>query len=451
MAFSQELSVAQVVARIERLPMTGFHIRTRLIVGTATFFDAMDALAISFVLPVLTPAWMLSPTEIGLMISIGFLGQMVGSLIFGWIGERWGRMASLTWSIVLFSLFSILCALSWNYTSLLVFRTLQGVGLGGEVPVAATYVNEISKARGRGFFVMIYEFAFNVGLFAAAVLGNLVVPNLGWRAMFLIGAIPAILIIFIRRHVPESPRWLASQGRLAEADQIVKMIEAEAVREGKPLPPMELKPVTERRSDWRELFSGIYRRRTFTVWVMWVTTYFVTYGLLTWTPTLYSTVFHLPLQQSLRLPMITQLVSVLTGLFAALLIDRVGRRTWFTGAFLLTGIALIVLWLLGAATVWQVWLLVTAATLFISTNAGVLYLYSPELYPTRMRALGSSMASIWVRIASAVGPLVTGAILARHSLEMVFLVMGAMPLIGAAVTHLFAEESSNKTLEEISP
>jgi len=444
-------NVAHIVARIERLPMTGFHVRARLIVGTATFFDALDALAIAYVLPLLTTEWHLSTAEIGALISIGFIGQMVGSVIFGWIGERYGRMASLTWSILVFSLFSILCTFSWNYPSLFVFRTLQGLGLGGEVPVAATYINEISKARGRGFFVMIYEFAFNVGLFCAALLGNILVPSLGWQSMFLIGALPAILIIFMRHSLPESPRWLASRGRLDEADRIVTRIEEEARRSGKPLPEIVLKPVLERKSDWRELFQGIYRRRTLTVWVIWVATYFVTYGLLTWAPTIYSSVFHLSLQESLRLPLLTQLVSVLTGLFAALLIDRVGRRAWFTGAFLLTGIPLLILWLLGATSAWQVWWLVTIAAWFISTNAGVLYLYSPELYPTRIRALGSSMASIWVRVASAIGPLATGAILTSYSLASVFMVMGFVPIVGAVVTILFAEESGNKTLEEVSP
>jgi MFS transporter, putative metabolite:H+ symporter len=451
MSAEQMTSVAHIVARIERMPMTGFHIRARLIVGTATFFDALDALAIAYVLPVLSSTWHLGTTEIGALISIGFIGQMVGSVIFGWIGERYGRMTSLTWSVLVFSLFSVLCAFSWNYPSLFIFRTLQGFGLGGEVPVAATYINEISKARGRGFFVMIYEFAFNVGLFCAALLGNLLVPSLGWQSMFLIGALPALLIILMRRNLPESPRWLASRGRLAEADHIVAQIENEARQEGKVIPEIDLKPVEERKSDWRELFQGIYRRRTLMVWVIWVCTYFVTYGLLTWTPTMYSSVFKLSLEESLRLPLLTQLVSVLTGLFAAFLIDRVGRRAWITGAFLLTSLPLLILWLLGATSAWQVWWLVTIAAWFISTNAGVLYLYSPELYPTRMRSLGSSVASIWVRVASAVGPLVTGAVLTSYSLSAVFMVMGSVPLVGAAVTALFAVESGNKSLEEVSP
>ena len=445
------LNASQIVARIERMPMTEFHVRARLIVGSATFFDALDAMAIAYVMPVLAALWKLQAPQIGALISIGFVGQIAGSLLFGWVAERRGRVTALMWSVVILSVFSALCALSWDYNSLFVLRFLQGVGLGGEVPVAAAYINEISKARGRGFFVMIYEFLFNVGLFCAALLGILVIPTLGWQAMFLIGSMPAVLVIIMRRHLPESPRWLANHGRLAQADQVVGMMEDLARQTGKELPPIVVRPVVERKSDWRELFQGIYRPRTLVVWVMWVATYFVTYGLMTWTPTLYSTVFKLSLDESLRLPFLTLLISVTTGIAVAFLIDRTGRRLWFTGAFLLTAIPLLILWLLGAGSVWQVWSFVTVGAWFISTNAGALYLYTPELYPTRMRAFGSSMASVWVRIASAAGPIVIGLIVAQQSLAAVFLVMGIVPLVGAVVTWLFAVETRNQVLEEISP
>jgi MFS transporter, putative metabolite:H+ symporter len=445
------VDAAQIVARIERMPMTSFHVRARLVVGTATFFDAFDALAIAYVMPVLASVWRLAPAEIGLLISIGFMGQIAGSILFGWVAERWGRMVALTWSIVVFSVFAALCAFAWDYQSLLMFRVLQGIGLGGEVPIAAAYINEISKARGRGFFVMIYEFTFNVGLFFAALLGNLIVPTLGWRVMFLVGAVPAILVLLMRRDLPESPRWLANRGRLKQADRIVSWIEDQARKSGQELPPIVLRPVAERKLDWRELFQGIYRRRTFVVWGMWVATYFVTYGLMTWTPTLYSTIFKLPLQQSLLLPLLTLFVSLVTGLLSAFWIDRTGRRVWFTGAFLLTGVPLFILAMLGADSATQVWLFVTVGAWFIATNAGVLYLYTPELYPTRMRALGISMASVWVRVASAIGPIVTGLIVAQYSLATVFLVMAIVPLIGAVVTWRFAVETTNRVLEDISP
>ena len=140
-----------VVARIERLPTSSWQVKARIIVGTATFFDAFDSLAIASVLPVLIPLWKIAPPQIGskvgLLISAGFLGQLVGALLFGWIAERYGRMPAMIWSIALFAVMSLVCAFAWDYNSFLVFRTIQGIGLGGEVPVAATYISELTRAR----------------------------------------------------------------------------------------------------------------------------------------------------------------------------------------------------------------------------------------------------------------------------------------------------------------
>ena len=168
--------IANIVARIERLPFTGTQIRARVIIGTATFFDAIDAIAIAYVLPVLTPLWGLTTQQVGLLIGVGYIGQLVGALLFGWLAERYGRLRSLQLSIAVFSIFSLLCALAPGYWWLFLFRTIQGVGLGGEVPVAAAYINEITKARRRGLFFLGYELTFALGLLVAAFLGRLLVP-----------------------------------------------------------------------------------------------------------------------------------------------------------------------------------------------------------------------------------------------------------------------------------
>src|SRR5579863_3042230 len=123
---------------------------------------------------------------------------------------------------------SLLCAASWNIPSLLLFRTIQGIGLGGEVPVAAAYINEISHAKGRGRFFLIYQFIFPIGLVGASLLGYWLVPVFGWRTMFLIGGLPAILVLalFAGNILPESPRWLVAKGRYDEADNIVEQMES---------------------------------------------------------------------------------------------------------------------------------------------------------------------------------------------------------------------------------
>jgi putative MFS transporter len=441
------------VARLERLPFAWFHLKARLVIGTATFFDAFDALAIAFVLPALIPLWQLKPTDIGALISIGYVGQIGGALLFGWLAERRGRMVSLLGSVATYSLFSLLAAFAWDYSSLFVFRTLQGVGLGGEVPVAAAYINEIARARGRGRFVMLYEAVFAVGIFAAALLGYWVVPTLGWRAMFVIGALPALLVIAMRLFLPESPRWLANQGRLAEADRVVAAIEQDVSRGGRvPLPPpLQAPPVAPQATRWQELLQGIYRRRTLVVWTIWFTTYFASYGLTTWLPSLYSAVFRLPLEESLRYSLIPSGLSIVGAIICALLIDWTGRKLWIAGSLLVGAVLLLSLWQLGATSPMQLVIFASAGALAINTVAGALYLYSPELYPTRMRALASSVGSAWLRVASAIGPAVMGVVVAGYPLATAFLLFGVVLLIGAVITGLFAVETTNRVLEEVSP
>ncbi len=446
-------STARLVARIERLPLSRFHIKARVLVGTATFFDAFDALSIAYILPVLVPLWGLTPAMIGGLISIGYVGQLVGALLLGWLAERRGRMFALLLSVAVFALFSLLAASSWDYTSLFIFRTLQGVGLGGEVPVAATYINEISKAKGRGRFVLLYELIFPVGLLTAAFVGWWVVPSWGWQTMFLIGGLPALLVLPLRWLLPESPRWLANRGRLKEADVIVTQLEVEASRGGKiELPPVvETPPVVERKTRWQELFRGRYRRRTLVVWVLWFSVYLSTYGISTWLPTIYASVFNLPLADALRYPLITSSFGLVGTLACALLIDRTGRKIWFTVAAMVGGLLLLTLWWLGASSALQVLVLATAAHMSFNTIALGLYLYTPEIYPTRMRALGSSIGSAWLRAASAIGPFVMGFVVATGRLSTAFLLFGAVLMAASVITGLFGTETKGRVLEEISP
>src|SRR5215471_7278930 len=324
-AVSSHSKVDDIVARLERLPTSWWQVKARIIVGVATFFDAFDALAIASVLPVLVPLWKLTPPQIGLMISAGFAGQLVGALLFGFIAERYGRMLAMIGSIALFALMSLVCAFAWDYNSLLIFRVIQGIGLGGEVPVAAVFISELARAHGRGRFVLLYELVFPIGLSAAALVGLWVVPRFGWQWMFVIGALPAFLALALRSLLPESPRWLAVHGRNAEAEAAMALIERETQKAtGAPLPPV--KPVVstaDKPAALADLFGPLYLRRTLVVWVVWFSAYFVNYGLSIWLPTLYRTVFKLPLDVSLRYGLITQAVGLLGTLICALTIDHV--------------------------------------------------------------------------------------------------------------------------------
>lgn len=445
-------SISDVVARIERLPISWWHIKARIIIGVATFFDAFDALAIAFVLPVLLRAWHLNGPQIGLLISAGYLGQLGGALFFGWIAERHGRIRAMVWSILIFAVMSLACAFAWDYRSLVTARIIQGFGLGGEVPVAAAYISELARAKGRGRFVLLYELVFPIGLVAAGFLGAFIVPRFGWQWMFVIGALPAFVAMSLQRLLPESPRWLATRGRAADAAAAMSEIEHETEKStGQPLPPPQKVVVAgPLNASWSDLFGPIYLRRTLVVWVIWFAAYFFNYGLVVWLPTIYSTVFKLPLQQSLQYGLITQAVGLGGALICALTIDRVGRRPWFTLAFAANAIALGALFFLDADSPQRVLVLVSCGYFFVSVLSIGVYVYTPELYPTRARAVAVGTATAWLRLASILGPAIVGFIVGS-GLGAVFLVFAAVGVAGAIITGLFAVETKRRVLEEISP
>jgi MFS transporter, putative metabolite:H+ symporter len=229
-----------IVARLECLPLCSWHLNMRLIVCTAWFFDAFDSIAIAYVLPPLIGIWHLHPEQIGSLIGIGFAGQLLGAVGFGWIAERWGRRNSMLVTLLIFALGSLACAFAPSYQVLWWLRFVQGIGLGGEVPLMAAYVNEFAKAKGRGRFSLNIQVLFAIGLLFVALTGIFVVPHLGWRWMFIIGAVPAVIGLPLRNVLPEPPRWLASQGRFAEADAALKRIEGIAygrARQSRRCPP----------------------------------------------------------------------------------------------------------------------------------------------------------------------------------------------------------------------
>jgi MFS transporter, putative metabolite:H+ symporter len=162
-AFAPEEAAAALIARMERVPTSRWHVRARVIMGSATFFDAFNALSIAFVLPVLVPLWHITAPQIGLMIAASYVGQLLGALAFSWAAERYGRIPCAAAATAIFAMMSLACAGAWSFDVLLACRFIQGIGVGGEMPVAAVYISELSKARGRGRFFLLYELIFPVG------------------------------------------------------------------------------------------------------------------------------------------------------------------------------------------------------------------------------------------------------------------------------------------------
>jgi MFS transporter, putative metabolite:H+ symporter len=450
---SLPLSEQSIVARLERLPYSRWHITVIAVLGVAIFFDSFDSLAIAYVLPVLIRDWHIPPASIGGLISIANFGQALGALTFGLIAERIGRVPTARIAIALFAVMSLACAFTQSYEQLFVCRFFEGIGLGGEIPVASTYISEILRADRRGGRFLTYQIIFPVGLLMSGIAGASVVPRYGWQWMFIIGAIPAVVALVMQRYCPESPRWLASKGRLNEADAIVTDIERVVSRSGsEPLPPIPeitVQPLGKE-TRWQELFQGRYLSRTLLVWVLWASSYIISYGLQGWIPTLYREVYHLPLQQSLNYAIFSPAGSLIGSLICAFMIDRTGRRYWFTGAFFLTAAGLIWLWAFGAATALGMLFGFMFCSMWIGSMNMTIFLYTAEIYPTRMRALGVSWASFWLRAAATVGPLIVGFALPRYGISGVFLTFSIFAIIGC-IAATFMIETRRRVLEEVSP
>jgi len=439
--------------RLGSVPFSRWHMKSRIIMGSATFFDAFDALSLAFVLPVLKDLWSLSPGQIGMLISSGYIGQFLGALAFGSLAERLGRVRSASLAVALMSVMGLICILSGRYEVLLVCRFIQGIGVGGEVPVAAAYINEISPAQARGRFFMLYEMIFPIGLMVTGQVGAWLVPSAGWQSMFLVGGIPGIIIAIFIARLPESPRWLIGRGRLDEAERVIENLEASTPeRLSATPPPAPVPPLTpaSTQTGWRELFSRTYRHRTMVVWGLWFCTYLVANGLNNWLPTLYKTVYHLDLKTALHAASMTNVLQVIATLACALLVDRWGRRNWASACYVGAGVLFALLAWLGTDSVVRVGIFATLAYGVLGSTNVLLYLYTPEIYPTRMRAVGTGLATAWLRLGSSAGPALVASCVVFGGVSAVFWLFAIVCAIALVISR-FMIETRQRTLEEIAP
>ncbi|AOH84353.1 hypothetical protein AWL63_10640 [Sphingomonas panacis] len=445
---------SRLTARLERLPMTRHVMWARGCVGMATFFDGYTTIAIAYAMPILAQTWHLTPATTAAIISSGYFGQLIGAVLCGWLAERIGRLPVLAIAIGIFAVMSFGCIFAWSAQSLMLFRFLQGIGTGGEVPVASAYVNEFSAAKKRGRFFLLYELLFLVGLTSAGAIGLVMVPTFGWKSMFIVGMVPLALVIPLRFFLFESPRWLIGRGRFSEAETVIARLEASAIKSGKTLAEPRViakvaaaKPV----GSLKELFGAFYGPRTLLLWIMWFGTYMINNGLVTWLPTLYKTVFDMSVSKAIGWGFITTGVALVASLICALTIDRVGRRRWYIGALFFSVVPLLALYLQGATTPLAVLLLATPAFAAMQTVTYSLYLYSGELYPTRLRSLGAGLGSAWLRAGSMAGPWVIGLIVGGGSVAPVFAAFAGVAAVTGLVVLFRAPETAGQPLETLSP
>jgi len=448
------------VARLERLPFGRTHLRVGALLGVGTFFDAFDSLIIAVVLTVVLTTFDVDFTNAGILISAAYVGQFIGAIVLGVVAERYGRRLGFVISLGTFGLLSLAVATAWNFESLLVLRLLQGIGLGAEVPIAGALFNEFVRGRSRGRAVMLYESIFSWGILLAPLIGllffKLFGEEAGWRLLFLFGALPLVVAVVAYFKLPESPRWLADKGRFQEADALLDQMEREARESGESLAEPELRaPADVKPTKFGELFSPVYRRRTALCWVTWFCGYFILYGFSTWLPTLYVRLGGLAIENALGLTVIAGAIYLVEIYVFAFTVDRVGRKPWFVGGFTLAliGASFGLVAILLDATAWPV--LLVAGLLMglgISPITAGLYLYTPELYPTRMRAWATATGSSVNRVASVIGPILVGVLLgAGLGLASVFLVFGVVAAVGLVVMAWLGIETKQRVLEELAP
>ncbi|KGI88583.1 MFS transporter [Megasphaera elsdenii] len=437
-----------VLERLEALPVGRFHYKLLLVTGLGWLFDSMDTGLIAFILPVLAKEWGLAPGQMGLIGSIGLIGMALGAVISGTVADRIGRKKVFTITVLLYSIASAFCALSWNYQSLLIFRFLVGFGLGGELPVAATLVSEYAPSRVRGRFIVLLESFWGLGWIAAACIAYFFIPVYGWRMAFLIGALPALYVCLIRLHMPESVRYLLTRGRVDEARQIVLSLEKQlhvpsALFTGE----TETVPVVAKAS-FRELWKKPFMSRTIMLWLVWFGINFSYYGIFMWLPSL---VF----QQGFTVVKTFEYVLIMTlaqlpGYYcAAWLVDKIGRKYTLSAFLLFSGVASYFFGHASTAATLMMWGSVMS---FFNLGAwGVLYTYTPEQYPTVIRALGSGWAAGFGRFGGMAAPMMVGALLARSfGFASVFYMFALVFAAVAVIVLSLGVESKQKDLESLS-
>ncbi len=449
----------EIATRIDRLPFLPFHLRIASILGCGTLFDAFDSLSMGAALTMIVATFKLDYRSSGTLISAAFAGQFVGAIAFGYIGERIGRKWAFIIALTIFATCSLGAALAQSVNQIIVARVIQGVGLGAEVPVAAALFAEFVRGSARGLFLLVYESVFTWGIFLGPVVGlacySAFGPALGWRVLFGIGGIPLIFAAIAIFKLPESARWLASKNRLAEADAIVREMEDQARARGRALLPSHPVKVAAASTSFLELFKGIYARRTFVVWTHWFCSYFVSNGFQSWAATLYMKIGGLPVRYALMLTIVTSGLQLCGSYTLAFTVDRLGRVPWFAGSFLVVcGGAVLGATLTGPFAVrgWEPLLLCGIIMTVGNINGLGVYVYTPELYPTRMRAWATAMGSSFNRLGSLIAPSLVGFLLAEYgSISIVFVMFAGVALFGAVVMAKFGEETKRRTLEELSP
>jgi len=437
---------------LEEVGYGRFQRRLLAICGIGWAADAMEVLLVSFAMPAMSDEWHLVKSQSALLQTAIFLGMILGALVWGRVADKIGRKIGFMLTIAIYSVFGGLSALSPNFEWFLVLRFLTGFGVGGALPVDYGMFSEYLPNKNRGRRLVYLESFWALGTLVAAGLAWLIVPKLGWRWLFACSAIPAFILLWARRGVPESPRYLFIKGRSAEARSILERVAAE---NGTSLPEGELAlPTGPARSRAVDLLAPSLRRTTLLLWLVWFLISIGYYGAFTWLPSWFRAKgFALPAVYPNAFIMA---LAQIPGYFsAAWLVEKWGRRKTLGTYLVLSGVFA---WLFALASTPFEGMGAAGLLSFFALGAwGALYAYTPEAYPTSIRATGIGTASAMTRVAGAIAPTI-GAMVAVGSSASASGIGGALvlPLAVFAVAYVVAgtgayllpKESKSESLED---
>lgn len=444
-----DLNLAQ---RFERIPLSRHQNKLFLIIATAWLFDSIDLAALTFVLAPISNEFSLSATQAGFLASASFAGMAVGATGAGVLADRFGRRPVFTVSMIFWGVASLLMAFSWNLPSLVAFRFLIGVGMGAEFPVAQALLSEFVPSKHRGKYIGWLEGFWPLGFVAAGGLALLLVPSLGWRSFFVVEFILALYAFYIRRAVPESPRWHESRGALAKADSEMRAFETKVEAAlGRPLPEPSKVAVIETPSKHRfpvlQLFTPAFRRRTIMVWGMWFCALLGYYAITSWMGKLLAD-SGMTITGSIAFVLLMTLWGIPGFLLASYLLDRLGRRPVVVGAMLLS--AVMAYFYGNASSVVELIAFGSPMQFFLFAMWSAMYSYTPEVFSTHARATGCGTASTLGRIGALIGPSLVPIILVAWGQAAVFAVCAVFFVLAAGVVLVLGPETRHKVLEELS-
>jgi MFS transporter, putative metabolite:H+ symporter len=451
------LSQGSISARIDRLPATRAIWTIIVLLGFGMFFELYDLLFSAYVAPSLVKSGVLTAQTKGLFGATGvasfiaalFTGLFIGTALCGFLADRFGRRAIFTWSLLWYSAANVMVALQHDAAGLNFWRLISGVGLGVEIVTIGAYLSEMAPKRLRGRAFAINQAIGFVCVPVVSFLSYMLVPLAplgleGWRWVVLIGALAAPVVVILRRGLPESPRWLAKRGRLAEADEVLSGIEAKVEAEyGRALPPPGPDEPVSPASSFFDLWTPGVRGRVILMSVFNIFQTIGFYGFNNWVPSLLVKQ-GITVSTSLGYTTLIALAAPVGPLVGFFIGDRFERK-WIivvsAGAILVCG--LIFGQARGSA-------LIIALTLAANIMSFSFHAYQQELFPTGVRARAAGFVYSWSRLSVIFSSFIIAFVLDRAGAGGVFAFIAAAMGVVMATVGLFGPRTTNLALETIS-